>query len=493
MVTKTIVFSPFSRLEGDLQIQVEVEDGRIVCSRASGTLYRGFEPMLRGRDPLDAIVFTCRVCGQCGLIHSAASAGAIRALLGVEMPPNACIASNVMLAVEAILSHLTHFYLSFAPDFSGPPYDDEAAQRFLPPAGASCSRMLREREEILGVLGLFAGKWPNSLAIQPGGTTRPVNACEIRRAQGLLGEFIEFVKQQLIGCELEDWLALRSAADLDRWLGEGAHAASDKGFFITRALRHGLDRMGTWPARFISSGGWPGPTGETLMRPGWIPCLHPASGGEVPSEDATSGGFDAARIVEHVKHSWYEPYEGGLHPHDGESEAAPERTDAYSWAKAPRYAGQPAEAGPLARMANDRDPLIADMLGRHGPSVFVRELARLHETIRLLNQIGIWLGEVDPEEPFCRETRHAESGSGVGLVEAPRGTLGHWIRVEGGKIRNYQIITPTGWNLSPRDSEDQPGPLEMALVGTPVPDPDRPVTVSHVVKSFDPCLFCTVH
>jgi len=111
----------------------------------------------------------------------------------------------------------------------------------------------------------------------------------------------------------------------------------------------------------------------------------------------------------------------------------------------------------------------------------------------LVNQIGVWLNEVDPEEPFCRETPRAESGTGVGLIEAPRGTLGHWIRAEGGRIRNYQIITPTGWNLSPSDSEDCPGPLEVALIGTPVPDPDRPVAVSHVVKSFDPCLFCTVH
>jgi hydrogenase large subunit len=194
-----------------------------------------------------------------------------------------------------------------------------------------------------------------------------------------------------------------------------------------------------------------------------------------------------------VTYSWYDPYKGGVHPFDGESDPAPERTEAYSWAKAPRYAGQPAEAGPLARLVNDRDPLVADLLRRYGPSAFVREIARLHEAIRLLKQIGLWLDEVDPEEPFCLETPRVESGSGVGLVEAPRGVLGHWIMVEGGRIRNYQIITPTGWNLSPRDSEDRPGPLEAALVGTPVPDPDRPVMMSHVVKSFDPCLFCTVH
>ena len=479
MVTKTIAFSPFTRLEGDLLVKVEIEDGHVVRSRASGTLFRGFEAMLRGRDPLDAIVLTCRVCGQCGLTHSAASAGAIRALVGAEMPRNAYIASNVMLAIEAIISHLTHFYLSFAPDFTELPYDDKTAQRFLPPAGRSFARALREREEILGVLGLFAGKWPNSLAIQPGGTTRPVGASEIRRAHGLLSEYRKFIEEQVIGHELDRWLALRSASDLDHWMGEGSHVTSDMGVFVTLSLKHGLDRIGAWPSRFISSGGWPGATGETLMKPGF--------------HDGDVREFNPAQIVEHVRHSWYDPHEGGLHPFDGETEPAPERAEAYSWAKAPRYAGQPAEAGPLARMVNDREPLVTDLLEKHGPSAFVREIARLHETMRLLKQIGIWLNEVEPEEPFYRETPRAMSGLGVGLVEAPRGILGHWIRVEEGKVQNYQIITPTGWNLSPRDSVDCPGPLEEALVGAPVPDPDRPVAMSHVVKSFDPCLFCTVH
>lgn len=479
MLTKTIVFSPFPRLEGDLQVRVEIEDGQIVFARAAGTLYRGFEPMVRGRDPMDAIVITCRVCGQCGVSHSVAAAGAIRALAGSEVPPNADVAGNVMLAIEAVLSHLTQFYLSFAPDFAALLADDEAAQRFLPPGGHSFARALHAREQILGVLGLFCGKWPNTLAIQPGGTTRPVDASEIRRAQGLLDEFIEFIKQQVIGCEPEEWLALRSALDLDRWLGQSACAASDVGVFLARFLERGLDRIGTWPARFISSGGWPDRTGKTLMRPGF--------------HDGTAREFRTDAIVEHVRYSWYDPYEGGVRPLDGETEPAPERADAYSWAKAPRYAGQPAEAGPLARMVNDQDPLITDLMRRHGPSAFVREAARLHEAVRLLRQIRIWLGQVDPEEPFCREMPRVESGFGAGVVEAPRGILGHWLRAEGGKVRNYQIVTPTGWNLSPRDSEDRPGPLETALVGTPVPDPDHPVAMSLVVKSFDPCLFCTVH
>jgi Ni,Fe-hydrogenase I large subunit len=479
MVTKTISFSPFTRLEGDLLINVDIEDGHIVRSRASGTLFRGFEAMLRGRDPLDAIVITCRVCGQCGLTHSAAAADAIRSLLGVQMPANAYLSINVMLAIEAIISHFTHFYLSFLPDFAEPPYDERAAQSFLPLAGSSFSRALREREAILGVLGLFAGKWPNSLAIQPGGTTRPVDASEIRRAHGLMSEYMKFIEEQVIGCGLDEWLALRSVSDLERWLGEGSHPRSDIGTFAVLCLRHGLHKIGAWPARYLSTGGWRSPGGEALLKSGF-------HNGEVRA-------FDPARIVEHVKHSWYETHDGGLPPFAGETNPAPERADAYSWAKAPRYEGQPAETGPLARMVIDRDPLLADLLNKHGPSAFVREIARLHEAIRLVKQVGTWLGEMDPEEPFYQETPRALSGLGIGLVEAPRGILGHWLRVEEGKIQNYQIITPTGWNLSPRDSADRPGPLEAALVGTPVPDPDHPVAMSHVVKSFDPCLFCTVH
>lgn len=479
MVTKTITFSPFTRLEGDLLIQVDIEEAHVARSRASGTLYRGFEGMLRGRDPLDAIVITCRVCGQCGLTHSAAAAAAIRAALGARMPPNAYLAIDVMLAIETVISHFTHFYLSFAPDLAEEPYEERGAQGFLPLAGSSFARALREREVILGVLGLFAGKWPNSLAIQPGGTTRPVEASEIRRAYGLLDEYVKFVEEQVIGCQLGEWLALRSVSDLERWLGHGPHLGSDLGTFVTLCFRHGLDKIGAWPARFLSSGGWQNPAGEPLFQPGF--------------HDGQARPFDPERITEQLKHSWYDPRTDGFAPFDGQTDPAPERAEAYSWAKAPRYAGQPAETGPLARLVNDRDPLMGDLIAKHGPCVLVRELARLHEALRLLKQVGVWLSQVDPEEPFYQDQPRAQSGSGLGLVEAPRGVLGHWLKIEEGKIQNYQIITPTGWNLSPRDSADCPGPLEAALVGAPVPDPDHPAAIAHVVKSFDPCLFCTVH
>jgi Ni,Fe-hydrogenase I large subunit len=113
--------------------------------------------------------------------------------------------------------------------------------------------------------------------------------------------------------------------------------------------------------------------------------------------------------------------------------------------------------------------------------------------VRLVADMARWLGEVDPREPFYAEPSRADAGCGRALTEAPRGTLGHWVRVEQGRVRNYQVVTPTSWNLSPRDGEGNPGPLEEALVGTPVRDPERAVGVALVVRSYDPCLYCSVH
>jgi len=144
-------------------------------------------------------------------------------------------------------------------------------------------------------------------------------------------------------------------------------------------------------------------------------------------------------------------------------------------------------------MIIDRDPLASDMLQKMGSNVFTRCIARIHECMRLLRQIGIWLSQIDPDQPFYFKHEKMNTAQGVGLTEAARGTLGHWISIEHGRIKNYQIITPSTWTFSPRDSRDNPGPLEEALIGTPVQDDTNPIEVAHVVRSFDPCLFCTVH
>ena len=476
---KTIVFSPFTRVEGDLRLEVEIQRGVVASARASGTLFRGFEILLRGREPADAIVILCRICGQCGAAHSRAAADAIAGAYGVQPPRNGILAATVIQALEMVLGHLAHFYFSFAADLCSLPGCGRLEERFAPIRGSSFRKALRTRRVLLGMMGLFAGKWPNTLAIQPGGVTRPLTRGELVRAKGILAEFVRCLQEDLLRCSVDRWLSNRSLSDVKAWLGEDAHAEGDLGVFVSTALDAGLQQIGRGPGRFLSAGGLRLPEDRTWLRPGYY--------------DGGVQELDGAQIAEHVAFSWFEPEPAVACPSEAMTEPAPGRAEAYSWAKAPRYAGKSVEVGPMARMVIDGDPLAADLMETVGQSVFSRVLLRLHEAVRLCRAVEGWLGEVDPEEPFCARAVPVESAAGYALGEAPRGVLGHWVRMEQGHIRNYEVITPTSWNLSPRDASGAPGPLEEALVGTPVQDASTATNVALVVRSYDPCLYCSVH
>ena len=476
--TKTIVFSPFTRVEGDLRLGVEIEGGAVVSARASGTLFRNFENLLRGRDPRDAIVILCRICGQCGAAHSRAASEALANACGMTPPRNGLLGGTVIQAAEMLLGHLAHFHFSFAADLCSLPDCEHLEDRFSPIRGSSFRRALETRQVLLGLMGLFAGKWPNTLAIQPGGVAKPLNRGELIRAKGILAKFVRCLEGELLGCSLDRWLANRSLHDIRVWLTEPEHEVSDMGVFVSTALKCGLDRVGHGPGRFLSTGGPRLPEGSWLRSGYW---------------DGRLQSFDQQLIAEDVAFSWFEPEPAAVHPSEGTTDPAPDKTDAYSWAKAPRYGGKSVEVGPMARMVIDGDPLAVDLMAAVGPSVFTREMLRLHEAVRLVKAVSEWLDEIDPEEPFCVKFEPADSAAGMALTEAPRGTLGHWVRMEKGRIRNYQVVTPTSWNLSPRDGSGAPGPLEEALVGTPVRDPEKATNVALVVRSYDPCLYCSVH
>jgi hydrogenase large subunit len=181
------------------------------------------------------------------------------------------------------------------------------------------------------------------------------------------------------------------------------------------------------------------------------------------------------------------------HPLEGSTDPEPDKPGAYSWTKAPRYEGRPAEVGPLARMLIARDPLITDFVARRGLGVMAREVARLHEMILLLTKLEDWMSSIDPGQPFYERPRGFYGGTGTGIIEAARGSLGHWVVINEARVSSYQVITPTAWNGSPRDGRGVAGPIEQALEGIPVEDPANPVELAHVVRSFDPCLACSVH
>lgn len=455
---KTVRISPFNRVQGDLEIKVELEDDQVVNAYASGVMFRGFERLLGGRDPMDALVFTCRICGICGAAHSTASSNALRDAFKAKIPPNGYLVRNIILATEIILNHLTHFYLLFAVDLTNKKYAHnpafkELSRRFASFKGSSYLKALQARKDFLGFLGLFAGKWPNTLALQPGGTTRSLNMSEIARANGILREFQNFVEESLLGCSIERWLENKNLSDLESWMGEDNHENSDLGIFIKFGQETDLDKLGKGPGRFLSYGGYDLPDGTTWVKSGYF--------------DGKFKPFDQEKIVEHLKYSWLEGYEGGRHPFEAVTEPSVEKVGAYSWVKSPRYEGKVVELGPLARMINDKDPLALDLIKNSGSHVYTRVLLRLHEGVRLLNQLKIWLKEINCHEPFYIKPEKTKQARGIGLTEAARGALGHWIEIEDGRIKNYQVITPTTWNASPRDSYNNPGAVEQTLIGTP--------------------------
>ncbi len=479
-----ININPLNRVEGDLEVAVDVKDGKVKNAQSSGVMFRGFEIILKGRDPMDAIVFTPRICGICGASHGVASSTAVRNACNAKLPENAYKVKNIVLAIENLMSHIVHFYALFAPDltnrkYSSHPEYQELVRRFLPFKGISYLRAIRARPSMLELMGVFAGKWPNTLVFQPGGVTCTINTSRQTKALGLLRELQNFVEGTLLGCEIDRWLENRCLDDLEKWLKESRHQDSDLGIYVRFGRELGLDKIGQGPARFLSYGAYELPKKGTWLSGGYY--------------DGDFFPFDQEKIAEHIKYSFFEGYKDGIHPFKGMTEPHVDKKGAYSWGKSPRYDDNVVQVGPLARMILDKDPLIYDIFSKSGPTVFLRVLARLHEAVRLVKQVGIWIREIDDRKVFFRKHAMPIEAKGAGLTEASRGALGHWMVIKDGRIERYQVITPTAWNLSPKDSLDQHGACEQALIGTVVEDVDNPVEIGHVVRSFDPCLVCTVH
>jgi hydrogenase large subunit len=204
--------------------------------------------------------------------------------------------------------------------------------------------------------------------------------------------------------------------------------------------------------------------------------------------------LDATRITEDATHAWLADAGGARHPWQGVTRPDADKTGAYTWNKAPRLAGAVVETGAIARQLVSGWPLVRDVVARHGGTVYTRVLARVLELARVVPLMEDWLQGLRPTEAFCVSARLPDEGQGVGLSEAARGSLGHWLVVHQGRLANYQIVAPTSWNFSPRDAAGTPGALEAALVGAEVRAGEAtPVAVQHIVRSFDPCMVCTVH
>ena len=492
-----IIMGPFNRVEGDLEVQLDVHDGLVTHAHVCAPMYRGFENLLLGRDPYDALTIAPRICGICSVSQSMAAARALADASGAQPPSNGALACNLMLACENLADHLTHLFVFFLPDFTRPLYATrdwyaQACQRYgafqglqashVP--GARTSAVLATRARWLQIIGQLGGKWPHTGAILPGGSSRSIDASERMRLLALVREMRASLEADVLGGTIEALLSLNDVGKFEEWCHRAPQ--SDLGFFWRMAQDSGLSQLGHGPGRLLSYGAYPDQDGLRLWRPGVMQL-----------DDATSVLLDIQTISEDVHHAWLHtgPEQRALHPSEGVTLPAADKSPAYSWSKAPRLQGSVVETGALARQCVDGLPLARALVRRYGACVLTRVVARLLETGRIVAAMERWLKILRPGEPYHLEADLPAEASGVGLVEAARGSLGHWISVQNGRISRYQIVAPTSWNFSPRDAQGQPGALETALVGAPM-DPGAPqhsVAVQHIVRSFDPCMACTVH
>ncbi len=496
--TKKGIMIPINRAEGDLEIRVEIKDNIITESWSAGTMYRGFETMMQGRGARDGLVVTPRICGICSLTHLTAAVEALDEITGVAPPDNARRLRNLALMVETIQSDIRQTILMFMVDFANrDAYQnhtliEEACRRYKPLEGVSAIQVIRETKRLLQIVGVIGGQWPHTSFMIPGGVTSIPEIAKIQQCKLILEHFCQWYEQSILGCSLERWHQVKSIADLDSWLAENhSHRESEVGFFIRYSREAGLESLGRGPNRFLSYGNFPLPE-ETAVQ-GVEGRLFRAGVSEGIEVDA----FESSVITEDVSHAWFEQEDKAHHPFTGETKpyASGKSGQHYSWIKAPRYGGRAVETGPLAEMITDKQPLFQEMVRDKGASVFSRELARLVRPANLLRAMGTWLEELQEKrnDIFYSPVDKIPDGEGAGLIQAARGALGHWVKVKNNKISHYQIITPTSWNGSPRDSNGVRGAWEEALIGTSIKDIHNPIEAGHVVRSFDPCLVCAVH
>ena len=456
-----IAVDPVTRIEGHLKVDIEADTvggvQQITQVKTVGTLFRGFEKLMEGRDPRDAPIITSRICGVCPTAHAQVAAMALDQAAGVTVPTSGRLLRNLVHAACYLESHILHFYLLSLPDYikgpGMPPWtpgfemdrrvDQATADLFL----GHYLEAINLRRKCHEMGALFGGKLPHPPAYIAGGFTAVPSAANLATFAADLDGILDFIETRYLP-DAERLASLYSDYFL---IGRGYGNLLSYGVFE-------LDNAGS----------------SKLFPAGRV-----ANGGAVQA-------IDAAAITEDATHAWYSNASNNQHPSVGDTVPQYPKDGGYSWLKAPRYGGTPYECGPLARMWCKGEYT-------NGISVMDRIRARAYEARLLATEMKNWLAGVVVDGAVYEPWTNPVEASAAGMTEAPRGALGHWIGIAGGKISHYQVITPTCWTISPRDGAGQLGPLEQALMGTPIADVNHPVEALRVIHSVDPCLDCATH
>ncbi|GIM28089.1 iron hydrogenase [Clostridium polyendosporum] len=451
----TLVLDPITRLEGHLKVEVTLDaNNNVTAAKAAGNLYRDFENMLINRVPKDAAFLTQRICGLCPVSHAIASSKAVEKALNFTPNLQAILLRNLIQGSNFISSNILHFYHLALMDFiQGPqmsPWTPGYTQDFRFNSTDTQNLInnyvtalsIRRKAHEMGAI--FGGKLPHVGNVVPGGVTATPTSTDINNFRTYLNDITSFITNTYQG----DVNKLASTYSDYYNVGQGYGNLISYGVFDTNT------------------------TGSKLFPAGTV-------------TNGTVGSFSEPNIKEYVGHSWYSS-PSGVNPASETTTPSYGKTGAYTWLKAPRYNGQSYEAGSLARTWVSGDY-------RNGVSVMDRHKARYTETAKIASNMQTWLDQIVVGTSAYTNVSTPTSGAGIGLTEAPRGALGHWLSVSSSKISRYQIITPTCWNASPMDDSGNVGPIEKALIGTHVADPNQPIELLRIVHSFDPCTGCSVH
>ncbi len=552
-----IVVDPVTRIEGHLRIEAQAEGGTVTDAWSSGTMFRGIEQILRGRDPREAWIWTQRICAVCTHVHAIASVRAVEDALGIEVPDNARIIRNILSAVQFVQDHIVQFYHLHALDWvdvtlalkADPAATSKLAQSLSdwPKSSQTYFKGIQDRVKGLvsrGQLSLFAsGYWGHPAYKLP----PEVNLLAV-------AHYLEALELQREYIRIHAVLGAKNP-NLQTYLVGGVSTAMDPNepqAVINPERLDLLHQLAALAPPFVEQVYLPDLLAIAGFYKEWF-GLGEGVGNFLCYGDFPQGGIkdaarfyqprgiilnrdlsrvqpvDPARVTEYVTHSWYHYSNGddaARQPYDGETNPAytgPQPPyeylnveQKYSWLKAPRYDDQVMEVGPLARVLvayasghPDFKPLVDSALAKlKAPaaalfSTLGRTAARGLETQVLARRVVDWINQLDDHlsrgdvRIFNPEMWNPDSwphsARGFGFHEAPRGALGHWVQIENKRIKEYQAVVPSTWNAGPRDAKGRRGPYEAALLKTPIADPARPLEILRTVHSFDPCLACAVH
>lgn len=507
-MVEEVNIDPVTRIEGHHGVRLKVEDGEVTNAWTKALMFRGFERIVVDRDPRDAPILLQRICGVCHNDHRLTSLLALEDAAGTQIPAAGKLLRNIVGALQYTYDHAVWAYALTGPDYCDK-FHDTGLVRFNPITSDGVKEAVHAQRRLHQAMAEIGGKAPHIMTPIPGGIT-------IKADFDVLAKLISIVR------DVKKWVfgigigksALKHTANIassiikdvkqkykagepiippeNSKIGNGVY---DLVSLLVIMAVMGVADLGKREPRLLTYGTFREAGGEKYFPAGFY------DGNKMNS-------LDVQKISEDVAHSWYSEKAGGEYVGDADiHDMDPNygKEDAYSWGKAPRYGGKPVEVGPLARMVAKGlrdgwglgDPLdLRKKLagGRTASNALARNIARIQEEILLVDYLENKLLQLknNLEKTTVSNFNTPNNAKGIGLREAPRGAVGHWITIRDGKTDNYQVIAPTTWNISPRDSKNNRGPIEQALLSTPVKDTDNPWNIIRTIHSFDPCLACTV-